>query len=174
MWSLIRPWRAWAMRDNWLSTTPGVHIRSFVHRHTLGNFTFEDEAIPWSADTLELEAVIQCGPRRRPQQSDLMLRLETGDSFTAIDFRPEQVGNSFRIRFHVGVPKRSTVAQLFLRQWTLGQITLPMLSAQQFQAAIECSSPAVHVLLGSRYVSCQSFVATQVRGVLASIVLRSR
>jgi hypothetical protein len=174
MWSLIKPWRAWVMRDNWLSTTPGVQVRSIVHRHTLGGLTFDNEAIPWNAGSVEVEAIIRCGPRWRPQQTDLILRLDSGDSFTAIEFKPEEGSNSFRVRFRVPVPRRVAAAQLFLRQWSLGQITLPLLTRQQFLTAVESASPAVHVLLGSQYVSCRSFVATQIRGVLASVVLRSR
>jgi hypothetical protein len=172
MWNWIERSRAWAMRKNWISTTPSVQIRSLVHRHTCAGLTFEDQVVPWNADTLVVEAVLQCDSRWQLYQGDLTLRLDSGAAFTATSLE-RVAGSTFKATFALVVPPATVVAQVFVRQWSLGQLTLSILRERQFLDGLQCSSPTVHVLMDGRQVACRAFVATQARGLSASMVVRS-
>ncbi len=173
MWNWTSPLRAWAMRETWLSNTSGVQLRSLAYRFESGGLAFQNETIPWNAEGLFVEAVVHCPPRRNIQPADFALKLEAGGGFAAESMRPDRPPGTYRLSFRVPIPHRSLMVQLFHGKWGLGQLTLPVLSQQEFVAGLACRSPALHVRLGGRYVACQSFVAAQGRGVLASIILNS-
>ena len=174
MWSWIEPLRAWAMRELWLSTTSDVLIRSFDHRFESGGLAFQNVTIPWNAENLSVEAWIRAGTRTNLQASNFALRLEDGTSHAPESLRPDGERGGWRLTFRLPIPRKSVVVQLFYHQWSLGQISLPVVSVGRFLDDLECLASSVHVRLADRYVACSSFVATQARGVLASITLASR
>jgi hypothetical protein len=173
MWNWIERLRVWAMREFWLPTTTGVLLRSFEFHFKSGGQTVRDQAIPWNAEDLAVEVVLQTGSRRSLQAADLVLRLETGETYFPESLRSDGEPGVLRAAFRLPVPCDSVVVQLFYRSWTLGQLNLAVLTQKRFLKALECKFPSTHVRLAGRYVACQSFVAAQARGVLASAVLSS-
>ncbi len=173
MWNWIAPLCAWAMRETWLSNTSGVQLRSLAYRFESGGLAFQNELIPWNAEGLFVDALVHCPPRRNIQPADFALKLESGGGFAAESMRPDDAAGTYRLSFRVPIPHQSLMVQLLHGKWSLGQLTLPVLNQQEFVAGLACRSPVVHVRLGGRYVACQSFVAAQGRGVLASIILNS-
>lgn len=173
MWNWIGRLRVWAMREIWLPTTTGVSIRSFGFHYKSGGQLFRDQAIPWNAEDLAVEAVLHGGSRRGVQATDLVLRLESGETYFCESLRADGESSACRACFRIPVPHEPIVVQLFHRNWTLGQINLPVVSKQRFLAELECRTPTAHVRLAGRYVACRSFVAAQSRGVLASLILAS-
>ena len=174
MWSWIEPLRAWAMRELWPSTTSGILIRSFDHRFESGGLTFQDLPIPWNADNLTVEALVGAGSRTYLHASNFALRSEDGTSHPPESTRPDGQRGELRLLFRLPIPKKSIVVQLFYKEWTVGQISLPFCSVGRFLDDLECLASSVHVRLGDRYVACKSFVATQARGVIASVTLTSK
>ena len=178
MWSWIEQLaRPWAMRR-----TLALHY--FWGPDSLVRLSFRERRprFPRSANTLECRGADRGSGRsragRRPSLKADDLKLRTARRriavFRPIIVRPDGESSGLRISFRVPTPRQSVVVQLYYRNWTLGQITLPVFTLPRFLDDLECRSPTVHVRLGGRYVACKSFVAAQARGVLASLVLSSQ
>ena len=132
MWSWIERLRAWLMREFWLPTTTGILLRSFEFHYKSGGQSFRDQPIPWNADELAVEALLQVGSRRSVQAADLVLRVESGETYFPESLRLDVETGAPRVSFRVPVPGESIVVQLFYRNWTLGQLTLSVLSQKRF------------------------------------------
>jgi hypothetical protein len=74
--------------------------------------------------------------------------------------------------FRVCVPAQTCTAQVLWREHPLGQIQVPVISAEQFVQGFSLEKPTLQVALGNRTVACQSFVNTQAKTVLASALVR--
>jgi hypothetical protein len=59
------------------------------------------------------------------------------------------------------------------RNHSLGQLTLPVLAREEFLRGLRLQMPTLFVRLGEESVACQTFVATQCRGLLLSSVVTS-
>jgi hypothetical protein len=63
--------------------------------------------------------------------------------------------------------------ELLYKTHVLGQLTLPVLSCAEFLQNLRLQMPTLFVRLGDESVACQTFVATQCKGLLASGMLSS-
>src|SRR3989442_1595869 len=71
------------------------------------------------------------------------------------------------------VPVRTTSAEIFWRQRTLGQLTLPVLDREEFCRQLSLQMPTLNVCLGEQTVACQTYVSGQSRGLSATALLSS-
>jgi hypothetical protein len=87
--------------------------------------------------------------------------------------RVEEPGDMARLHFRLPVPAQPSSAELLWRGRSLGQVTLPIQSAEDFAGKLSLQIPTTSVRLGDRAVSCQTYVTTQCQGLIISGVLRS-
>jgi hypothetical protein len=131
-----------------------------------------DAAIPWNADAVLVEASLWMRPPAR-RKSDFSLRLRDGEPISAEFLRPDE-GDRHRLFFRLPPPPSSTSAELCWRDHSLGQLTLPMLSSDEFVRGLRIDMPTFFARIGQQNVACQTFVASQCKGLQASAVLVSR
>jgi hypothetical protein len=75
--------------------------------------------------------------------------------------------------FRLQTPARAASADLLWRGHSLGQLNLPVLSKEEFVQRLTLQMPTLAVFLGDQSVACQTFVATQCRGLMATALLTS-
>src|SRR5439155_2373114 len=77
------------------------------------------------------------------------------------------------IVFRIQPPATTTTAEILYRNHSLGRLTLPILAREEFLRGLRLQMPTVFVRLGDESVACQTFVATQCRGLMLSCVMTS-
>jgi hypothetical protein len=89
----------------------------------------------------------------------------------AESLRREDAANNHRLFFRLPVPAETVAAEVFYKAHPLGRVTLPVLGRDEFVRRLSLTMPTVAVQINDEAVACQTFVATQCRGVVASAVL---
>src|SRR5207244_12357051 len=75
--------------------------------------------------------------------------------------------------FRLVPPSQPVAVELIYRDHQLGQLMLPVLSRDDFLKHLQLQMPTLYVRLGTQSVACQTFVASQCRGLLLSTVISS-
>jgi hypothetical protein len=171
----------------------GLHVR-----YEKAGLILDALPIPWNADAVIVEANVRL-PKGSPRdKQDFTLRLterpiREGEApaeptrttarqeprppdeavVTAELIAPPTKQAPMRVFFRIPAPAQPAVAHVFWREHSLGQAELPMIAQAAFDEGFALSMPAVHVVLGERTVACQSFVAVQAKGLLASAIVHS-
>jgi hypothetical protein len=173
MWPWIKPWRDWAMNDLWPMHRIGPQPQALHYSYEKAGLTLHDQPIPWNAEAVLVEALLRLpanGPRRK---TDFHLRIDKQEPVAAESLRREEGEERHRLFFRFTPPGRTTTAELLCRNHVLGQLTLPALSREEFVSRLQLQMPTLFVRLGDQSVACQTFVASQCRGLLASALLTS-
>jgi hypothetical protein len=171
MWHWIKRLRDWAMLELWplnrLHAPQALH-----HGYEKAGLTLYDQPIPWNAEAVLVEASLRLPPASR-RKADFHLRLPGRDLLPAENLRADGSDDRHRVFFRFGPPGQSTTAELLWRGHALGQVALPVLSADEFLRNLRLQMPTLFVRIGGQSVACQTFVATQGKGLTASAVLTS-
>jgi hypothetical protein len=161
------------MHDLW-PLHRGPQPQALHYSFEKAGLTIHDQPIPWNAEAVLVEASVRlpaAGPRRK---TDFQLKIGRQDPLAPEVMRKEDPREEHhRIFFRAPVPLQSTTAELLYRNYTLGQLTLPVLSRDEFLKHVQLQMPTLFVRLGDQSVACQTFVATQCRGLLLSAVVSS-
>jgi hypothetical protein len=171
MWPWIKRWRDWAMNDLWRNPRAGLQPQALHHSYEKGGLTLENQPIPWNAEAVLVEASLRPGPGRR--KADFFLRLPDREPVPAESLRRDEADDRCRLFFRLQTPPQTMPAELLWRNHTLGQLTLPILSREDFLQRLTLQMPTLSVFLGEQSVACQTFVATQCRGLIATALLSS-
>jgi hypothetical protein len=173
MWPWTKRWRDWAMNDLWSMHRSGLQPQALHYSYEKAGLTLHDQAIPWNAEAVLVEASLKlpAGPDQR--KSDFQLRLGRHEPFAAESLRREDGSNRHRVFFRFAVPNQTVAAELLFRSHGIGQLTLPVLARDDFLNRLQLQMPTLYVRFGDQSVACQTFVATQCKGLLASAVLNS-
>src|SRR5262249_760236 len=131
------------------------------------------QPIAWCAEAILVEALLRLPPAGTRHKADFSLRLPGREPFPAEQFRRLEGEEGYRVNFRLPPLPASTSAELVYRDRILGQTTLPVLSRAEFIRQLRLEMPTLLVRLGNESVACQTFVASQCRGLLASAVLTS-
>jgi len=172
MWRSIRRLHDWAMNELWPVLRAGPQPKALHFSYEKAGLINHDAAIPWNADAVLVEASLSCRPATR-RKSDYMLRLAGGDQIAAEGLRATD-DDRHRLVFRLPTPAASTCAHLYYQDQLLGQLTLPILSSDEFVRGLRIEMPTLFARIGQQNVACQTFVATQCKGLQASAVLVSR
>lgn len=129
-----------------------------------------DQPIPWNAEAVLVEALVKAAGR---SLADFQLRLNDQPPIPAETSRQDETEQSHHLFFRLRPPTQPTTAELLWRTTSLGQVELPVLSREQFLAGLRVQMPALFVRIGEQFVACQTFVATQCRGLMASALITS-
>jgi hypothetical protein len=135
--------------------------------------TIGDQPIPWNAEAVLVEAAVRPNPSTPRRKSDFALRLPGQDLIAADLLRSSDEEDRQCITFRIPPPATTTTAEVLYRSRTLGQLTLPVLSRDEFLRGLRLQMPTLFVRLGDESVACQTFVATQCRGLMLSSVVTS-
>ena len=80
---------------------------------------------------------------------------------------------AYRVSFRIPPPGATTRAELLFRDKSLGRVELSFLSRDDFFQSLRLQMPTLFARVGECTVACETFVATQCRGLLAGAVLTS-
>jgi hypothetical protein len=147
----------------------GLHVR-----YEKAGLILDALPIPWNADAVIVEANVRL-PKDSPREKhDFTLRLadDTATVVAELIALPSKHA-PMRVFFRIPAPSQSSIAHIFWREHPLGQVKLPIITQSAFDEGFALSMPTVHVVLGERTVACQSFVAAQVKSLLASAIVHS-
>lgn len=129
-----------------------------------------NEPIPWNADAVIVEARLKLPGQSRA--SDFCLRL--GDRNVPVEnLSPCEDSDLWRLSFRFPPPASSTQAEIFLKHRSLGQLTLPVVSRQEFCKRLSFEMSTVAAKLGEPVVACEAFVGAQCQGLVVSAILSS-
>ena len=107
------------------------------------------------------------------RKSDFLLRLAGRDPVPADDMRRQEADNHYRLSFRVEPPGVTTTAEVLFKTHVLGQLTLPYLGRDEFLQGVRLQLPTLYVRLDNESVACQTFVASQCKGLIATAMLAS-
>jgi hypothetical protein len=175
MWPWIKRWRDWAMYDLWPLNRIASQPQALHFSYEKAGLTVYDQPIPWNAEAVLVEAQVRLQPNGGRRKSDFQLRIGDGDVdlHPAEQLRRREGEDRFTVAFRLPPPGTTTTAAVLYRDKVLGQLNLPYLSRQQFIDDLRLQMPTLYVRLGEESIACQTFVATQCKGLLASAVLVS-
>ena len=173
MWPWIKRWRDWAMHDLWPVHRIGPQLQAVHFAIEKAGLTLHDQPIPWNAEAVLVDAALRLRtvPRRK---SDFYLRLAGRDEPVPAESLCREDGEDrHRLSFRFPPPAQTTTAELFWKQHSRAQFTLPVLSREEFIRHLRVQLPTMFARLGEHSVACQTFVASQCKGLTATGVLTS-
>jgi hypothetical protein len=173
MWPWIKRWRDWAMNDLWPFYRISPQPQAIHYSYEKAGLTVHDQPIPWNAESVFVEARVLLPQSAGRRKSDFHLRLAGRDPVPADDMRKLDTDNLYRLAFHTEPPGVTTTAEVIHRNRVLGQLTLPYLGRDEFVQSVRLQMPTLNVRLNNESVACQTFVATQCKGLISSAVLTS-
>ena len=172
MWPWIKRWRDWAMHDLWPLYRIGPQSQALSYSFEKAGLTLHNQPIPWNAEAVLVEVQLRL-PAASRRKGDFELRLAGQDPLPADSLRRDEGDDRHRLFFRLPPPPRTTTAELLWKGHSLGQLTLPVIDAGTFLAGLRLQLPTLAARLGEQSVACQTFVATQCKGLVASALLVS-
>ncbi len=173
MWLWMKRWRDWAMNDLWPLYRISPQPQALHYSYEKAGLTLHDQPIPWNAEAVLVEALLRLPPGASRRKSDFLLRLPGRQPIAAEQLRRQEGDERFAILFRLPPPAATVAAEILYRNRVLGQLTLPFLGREEFVQSLRLQLSTLFVRVGSDNVACQTFVASQCRGLLASAVLLS-
>jgi hypothetical protein len=173
MWPLIKRWRDWAMNDLWRTPRAGPQPQALHSSYEKAGLTLDDQPIPWNAEAVLVEARVAGRNSAARRKTDFFLRLPDREPIPAESLRRDEADEHCHVFFRLQTPAQTVPAELLWRSASLGQITLPILPRTDFLQRLTLQMPTLSVVLGEQNVACQTFVATQCRGMIATALLSS-
>jgi hypothetical protein len=174
MWPSIKRWHDWAMHNLWPFSRSSPHSQTLHYSFERAGLTLSGQPIPWTADSVLVEALVRQPGRQRANRNDFLLRLPGREPSPAEHLRRVEDGDLYRITFRLPPPPATVTADVLFRDRLLGQLSLPVLSRSEFLEGLRLDSATLFVRLGPETVACQTFVPAQCRGLLATGMLISR
>ncbi|MFO0808965.1 MAG: hypothetical protein U0746_10105 [Gemmataceae bacterium] len=172
MWPWIKRWRDWAMTDLLPLYRLGPQSQALAHSYEKAGLTLHGQPIPWNAEAVLVEATLGLRESAR-RKADYSLRLAGREPLPADSLRRGDAVDRYHLFFRFPTPPAGTTAELLYRGRVLGRLDLPVLDAAEFQRNLRLQLPTMTVRVGDQSVACQTFVATQCKGVFASALLVS-
>lgn len=173
MWLWIKRWRDWAMNDLWPLYRISPQPQALHYSYEKAGLTLHDQPIPWNAEAVLVEALLRLPPGAGRRKGDFSLRLPGQPPVPADQLRRQDGDERYGILFRLPPPTATTAAEILYRTHVLGQLTLPFLGREEFLRNLRLQLPTLFVRIGAENVACQTFVASQCRGLLANAVLVS-
>jgi hypothetical protein len=161
------------MHELWFLSRGAAQPRALHYSWERAGLVVADQPIAWCAESVLVEALLRLPPGSSRHKAEFYLRLPGREALPAEQFRRVEREELYRVNFRLPPLPATTTAELIYRDRGLGQLTLPVLSRQEFIRQLRLEMPTLQVRLGSESVACQTFVASQCRGLLASAVLFS-
>jgi hypothetical protein len=171
MWPWIKLWRDWAMFELWPTQRTRPQPQALRHAYEKAGLTIADQAVPWDADVVVVEAMLRLPSSVPRRKSDFFLRLSDHAPIPADALRRNEHDDRYRVLFRFPPPIRTVTADMIWHGQRLGNLSIPVLSREDFMDRIRLQSPTMFVRIENRTVACQTFVSTQCQGLVASAIL---
>jgi hypothetical protein len=160
------------MAELWPQPRIGPQPQALHHGYEKAGVFVDSQPIPWNAEAVVVEAIVRAYQPRR--KTDFALRVaDSGTSHSPEDFHRDESNDCFRLHFRLPVPARTTSAELYWRDRSLGQLTLPILGRDEFCRKLAVQMPALSMQIGEHTIACQTYVSTQCSGCMATALLSS-
>src|SRR5258708_13424535 len=170
----LKRWRDWAMAELRPLTRGGPQPQALHFRYEKAGLTFTDPVIPWNADAVLVEVSLSRLQPAQRRKSDFQLHLAEIGAIAPENLRPDDGGDLYRLFFRFPTPARSTAVRLCWKDQPLGQLTLPILNADEFLNNLRIEMPTIFVRLGEKHVTCQTFLTTQAKAFQPPPVIAPR
>ncbi len=162
------------MHDLWSLNRINPQPQALHFRYEKAGLTLDNQPIPWNAEAVLVEVRVRFPASQDPRKADFQLRLgQEGPCCPPESMRLDEADGYHRLIFRCPVPPQTTTVEVVWRTRSLGQMTLPVLSADEFRQHLGLQMPSLQVRLGERTVPCQTYVSTQCAGLIASALLTS-
>ncbi len=171
MWPWIKRWRDWAINDLWPLNRTGPRPQAMHHSYEKAGVVVDGQPIPWNAEAVVVQALLRLPAGTPRLKADFTLRLPGREPVAGDNLRPEESGDHCRLYFRFPPPTQSVTAEILWRNQPLAHLPLPFQSRSEFLQGLRLQTPTLAVCLGEQTVACQTFVATQCRGLVASGLL---
>jgi len=172
MWPSIRRWLDWAMNEL-VQSRPRTAEQAVHVRYEKAGLTLHAPPVPWNADAVLVELTAALPPAAR-LKTDFTLRIPGQSPIPAeVVRKAEGDAGPFRVIFRTSVPPITTDGEILWKSRLLTTVHLPIQTREQFLLGLRVSTPTCAVRLGDEAVAAQTFPATQNRGLVTSLVLRS-
>ena len=173
MWLSIKRWRDWAMNELWPLYRISPQPQALHYSYEKAGLTLHDQPIPWNAEAVLVEALLRLPRGASRRKADYFLRLPGQKLVAAEQLRRQESDERYAIKFRLPPLTTTSSAEILYRTRVLGQLTLPFLSREEFLQNLRLQLSSLFVRIGAENVACQTFVASQCRGLLANAVLLS-
>jgi hypothetical protein len=160
------------MNDFWPRYRLGPQSQALHCSYEQAGLTLCNQPIPWNAESVIVEAFLRL-PLAARRKADFGLRLAGREPVGAESLRRNETDDRYHLFFRFPPPPATTTAELLWRGHALGQLTLPIIDAATFIQGLQLQLPILAVRLGEQYIACETYVANQCRGLLASAVVTS-
>jgi len=160
------------MPDLWPLNRISPQPQALHYRYEKAGLILDNQAIPWNAEAVLVEGRVRLPANQRRQKADFLLRLGK-DTFSPEAMRRDEDDGYHRLFFRMKVPAQTTTAELLWQSRSLGQMTLPILTEEEFRKHLTLQMPSLHVRLGERSVVCRTYVSTECEGLVATALLAS-
>lgn len=141
-------------------------VRTVQHGYEKASLTVRNEPIPWNAEAVVVEVVVEGKRSHSWPKSDFTLHLDGVPDMVAESFQPAPDGGIL-VTFRLPPLLSGMEVEMRWRGQPLGCVALPFLSRQDFLRGLRLEAPALLAHLGSYHLPCQAVVGSQCRGVLA-------
>jgi hypothetical protein len=174
MWPWIKRWRDWAMNELWPMYRLRPQPQALHYGYEKAGLTIVDQPIPWNAEAVTVEALLRLPNSVARRKADYQLRLPCQEPVAADNLRRQDSDSRYRVSFRLTAPPATTMtAELLYRGHVLGQLTLPRLDKEEFLQNLRLQMPTIYARLGEETIACQTFVSSQVKGLIAGALLTS-
>lgn len=169
----IRRWLDWVMTNVLPPSRPrggGQPVHLFYEKSGL---TLPGSPIPWNAEAVLIEVLLRLPPGGR-QRSDFVLRIPGQPPIPAESLRRETSEDRlFRIVFRTATPAAIVTAEITWKHRLLTTVPIPIVTQSAYLADLRMTTPTVAVRIDGQYVAARTFVTSQCKGLLTSLVLKS-
>ncbi|MCS7015420.1 MAG: hypothetical protein RMJ19_02830 [Gemmatales bacterium] len=191
MWRWLKLLTGWLMRDCFTYTFSALplasapQVRSVRISWQKNGLEMEELPVLATADVVVVRVELRYSANRVAKRSDLILRTSR-KSYPADSLIQEGMAGScgvHRAEFHIDPLDSSETLELRWQGQLLHQVSVPVMSLQQFQEQLQLQHPTLFVVLRSRStasagaeytVACNRYLRPQGRTFLASVQFVSR
>src|SRR5438445_7450466 len=141
MWLWIKRWRDWAMHDLWPMHRIGPQPQALHYSYEKAGLTIPDQPIPWNAEAVLVEALVRLPSSSARRKGDFQIHLPDQPPQPAESLRRAENEDRHRLLFRLPPPPTTTAAEVLWRDHSLGQLTLPVLSRDEFMRNLRLQTP---------------------------------
>src|SRR5262245_15963616 len=133
MWPWTKRWRDWAMHNLWPFPRAGAQPQALHYSFEKAGLVLQNQPIPWNAEAVLVEALMRLPPTTPRRKADFVLRVAGHPQpIPAEQLRKQDTEDRYRVSFRLPVPAQTAPAEVVYRDRPLGQLTLPVLSREEF------------------------------------------
>jgi hypothetical protein len=172
MWCELNRWHFPRERKLFQLFQNSPRLAALGYAYEKGGLQISSEPIPWNADAVFVEALVEWSGKPLDCKNDFDLHLADELPLTPISLDPREEG-VYHVVFRLAAIQSARAGRLHWRSRQLGSIELPYVSRENFLGSLLTDAPTVFARCGGTYVACRSMVEGQAYDLIACTALRS-